>query len=176
MADLLYSILWSLSGIALLFLAARIVIRLKVYRRLMIDDGLVILAVVCLYVSIITNSINAPTMFIIQEVQLNHAPKPPDYDILSIRYAKFQWAVAYCFFTGIWAIKGAFLAFYDGLTKRLTNYRRAWWVAIVITVATYIGSLFAYAFLDGKHFSKSLQNEAVKYQFSADLTTDVLST
>lgn len=110
-----------------------------------------------------------------ENVQVNHAPKPHDYEKIADSYAKYQWADAYLFFTGIWAVKGSFLAFYDGLTNRLTYYRRAWWATIVITVLTYIGCLFAYAFLAGPKFKTSLKNEAIKYQFSTDVSTDVLS-
>ena len=124
----------------------------------------------------ILESIMSPRTFIIQSVQINHHAKPPDYEEISASFAKYQWAEAYLFFTGIWAVKGSFLAFYDGLTRRLPKYRRAWWATIVLTILTYIGSLFAYAFLDGLHFKSNLKNEAIKYQFSADLSTDVFST
>ena len=110
-----------------------------------------------------------------ENVQIYHASKPHDYEKIADSYAKYQWADAYLFFTGIWAVKGSFLAFYDGLTNRLTYYRRAWWATIVITILTYIGCLFAYAFLAGPKFKTSLKNEAIKYQFSADVSTDVLS-
>lgn len=113
--------------------------------------------------------------YIIEDVQIHHAPKPPDYEKQAESYAKYQWAVAYLFFTGIWAVKGSFLAFYEGLTRRLTIYRRAWSVIVAITISTYIGSLFAYAFLDGMRFKTNLKNEAIKYQFSADLVTDIFS-
>ena len=45
----------------------------------------------------------------------------------------------------------------------------------MLTILTYIGSLFAYGFLDGLKFETDLRNEAIIYQFSADFTTDVLS-
>ena len=73
-------------------------------------------------------------------------------------------------------MKGSFLAYYDDLTKRLTNFRRAWWATIVFTVLAYIGSLFAYAFLDGAQTKTNFKNEAIKYQFAADLSTDIFST
>ena len=160
---------------ALIFFTARIAIRLKVYKRLRVDDGLMILAVVCFLAQPISLTVGAPTMFILQEVRVQHVRPPPNHGHLTTSFTRSQWAVAYCFFTGIWAVKAAFLAFYDNLTKRLRNYRRAWWTVIAFTVATYIGSLFAYAFLDGMRFRHSSQNEAVKYQFSADLTTDIMS-
>ena len=154
----------------------RILIRLKVLGHLMIDDGLMILAIICLLTSAVLNSMMVPTTFIVQDVRIHHAPKPVNYDRIEDSYAKYQWAVAYLFFTGIWAVKGSFLAFYDRLTQRLTFYRRAWWATIVITILTYIGSLFAYAFLDGINFRTNLKNDAIQYEFAADVTTDILST
>lgn len=141
----------------------------------MVDDGLVILAMICLLTNDVVFTVARSSGDIVQSVQLEHLPKPSHYQEVADRYTKYQWANAYLFFTGIWAVKGSFLAYYDDLTKRLTPLPRAWWVAIGFTILTYIGSLFAYAFLDGVHVKKNLQNEAMKYQFSADLTTDVFS-
>ena len=169
------AIIWVFSAIAFAFLTSRILIRLKLDGRLKIDDGLVILAMICLLVSDIINSVMSSRTFIIQSVRIDHEKKPANFEEISASYAKYQWVVAYLFFTGIWAVKGSFLAYYDGLTKRLSNFRRAWWATIVITILTYIGCLFAYAFLDGVQFKQSSRNEAINYQFSADFSTDVLS-
>ena len=145
------------------------------YGHLKIDDGLVILAMVCVLTSAIVNTSMLSRTFTVQDVQDHIIPKPADFDHISASFAQYQWADAYLFFTALWAIKGSFLAYYDGLTQRLPFYRKAWWAIIVLTILTYIGSLFAYAFLDGLHIRVSLKNEAINYQFSADLTTDVLS-
>ena len=141
----------------------------------MVDDGLVILAIICLLISDMVNTIFLSKTFIIQDVRIFHRPMPPHFQAVADSYAKYQWADAYLFFTSIWAVKGSFLAYYDDLTKRLTIFRRFWWAAIVFTILTYIGSLFAYAFLDGVQFKENLRNEAIKYQFAADLSTDVIS-
>lgn len=169
------TIIWTLSGIAFAFLAARLVIRLKVYGRLFVDDGLVILAIICLLATDVVDTTMLPRTFIIQDVRVNHQVKPSHYQAIADSYAKYEWADAYLFFTGIWAVKGSFLAYYDDLTKRLSPFRRAWWAAIVFTILTYIGSLFAYAFLDGLRLKTNLRNEAIKYQFAADLSTDFFS-
>ena len=50
-------------------------------------------------------------------------------------------------------------------------------MTIVFTILTHIGSLFAYEydFLDRTKFKMNLRNEAFKYQFAADLLTDVFN-
>ena len=141
----------------------------------MVDDGLVILALTCLLASDIAATVMIPTIYTYQDVQINHSPKPFNYQAVGDSFAMYQWAVAYLYFTGIWAVKGSFLVYYDDLTKRLVAFRRAWWIAIGITILTYIGSLFAYAFLDATNFRTNLKNEAIKYQFAADLSTDIFS-
>ena len=129
----------------------------------------------CLLASDAVNTITLSKTYTVQSVQIFHTSRPPDYQEIAESFAKYQWAVAYLGFTSIWAVKGSFLAYYDDLTKRLTTFRRAWWVTIVFTILTYIGSLFAYAFLDGLRFKNNLKNEAIKYQLAADLSTDVFS-
>lgn len=170
------AIMWALFGVALLFLASRLVIRLKVYGRLMVDDGLVILAIICLLANDTVYTTMFSKTYIIQNVDGYHVSKPFHYQEIVNSYVKYQWAGAYLFFTGLWAVKGSFLAYYDDLTKRLTIFRRAWWVTIGFTILTYVGCLFAYAFLDGNNFKTKLKNEAIKYQFAADLSTDVFIT
>ena len=168
------TLIWVLFGIALAFFTARTAIRIKVYRRLMVDDGLVILALTCLLASDIAATVMIPTIYVYQDVYVNHFPKPSDYQAVEDSYVKYQWAGAYLYFTGIWAVKGSFLVYYDDLTKRLVPFRRAWWLAIGFTILTYIGSLFVYAFLAVPSSSRS-RNEAIRYQFAADLTTDIFS-
>ena len=151
-------------------------VRLKVYGRLMIDDGLVILAFICLLAGSIMFSALIHTTYVVEDVAVYHAKPPPHFEDLLHQYAKYQWAGAYLFFTGVWSVKGSFLAFYDDLTRRLPRYRRAWWAVIVITGLTYIGSLLAFAFLNGIRLTTTSRNESIKYQFAADLVTDLLST
>ena len=153
----------------------RLFIRSRVYGRLKADDGLVLLALICVLVSAMVNTAMIHRTYIFQDVQSHRMPRPPHFDDLATSFARYQWADAYLFFTAVWAIKGSFLAYYDGLTQRLTYYRRAWWCVIVLTILTYIGTLFAYAFLNGVRIKTEHRNESIKYQFSVDITTDILS-
>ena len=141
----------------------------------MIDDGLVTLALICLLAADIMNTIEVEKTYTVQAVIVDHIKKPANYAKITDAYAKYQWANAYLYFTGLWAVKGSFLAFYHGLTQRLTYYRLAWWVTVVYTALTFIGSLLAYGFLDGSHYKSNTKNEAIKYNFSVDLTTDIFS-
>ena len=125
--------------------------------------------------SVIASTIEVDKIFTVQDVRVGRIRPPPNFEAITSDCAGCQWAVAYLFFTAIWAMKGAFLAFYDGLTQRLPAYRRAWWFAIVFTIVTYIGALFAYAFLIGLKVQKGFHNRAINYGFSVDLVTDVFS-
>ncbi len=159
----------------MLFLTGRLLIRLKLYGRLMLDDALVILALVAVLIINILETVNVDLMLEVQSVQKDHQKPPPGFQKKTLTFAHVQWAVAYLYFTAIWAVKGSFLTFYDKLTQRLKWFRRAWWATIVITVLSYVGSLIAYAFLNGISYATSTKNEAIRYQFSVDLATDIFS-
>ena len=166
---------WALYSIAAVFFSARIFIRLKLNKHLELDDGLVAFSMIMFTALSILQTAYVDTTFEVQFVRTDHRPAPAGFEEASSRFAQYQWAIAYFFFTGIWAVKGSFLAFYEKLTQRLPRIRRAWWIGIVFTFLTYIGSLLAYAFLNGLKFKKSLRNKAINYQFAADFTTDIIS-
>lgn len=112
----------------------------------------------------------------VQAAQQNGSSLPLTYHQDQLTYGKHQWAVSYLFFTSIWLVKGAFLAFYNDLTAKLPWYRKAWMAIIVFTIVTYVGSLLAYGLLNGLRFGdKDHKNQSIRYQFAADFTTDVLS-
>ncbi|KAI4167221.1 MAG: hypothetical protein LQ343_007381 [Gyalolechia ehrenbergii] len=163
------------AGDPAVFLGARICVRLKLNKQLQLDDGLIIFSMLMFTALSILQTAYVDTTFKVQAVRTEHRPKPADFGEASNRFAQYQWAIAYFFFTGIWAVKGSFLAFYEKMTQRLPHFRRAWQVGVVITFLTYVGSLFAYAFLNGLKFEKSLRNKAINYQFAADFSTDVIS-
>lgn len=166
---------WTLFAVAACFLAARLLIRLRIHGHLMIDDGLVILSMCMITAVCIIETVQVNTDLQVQAVQLGHHKPPPGFAARALTFSHFQWAIAYLWITGVWAVKGSFLAFYDGLTQRLLWYRRAWYVAIVLTILTYMGFLFCYAFLDGRQLKQGPRSEAIYYQFSVDIVTDVLS-
>lgn len=130
----------------------------------------------CTLAAAIVQTVMVPYTMTVQAVQLGVTSTPPHYHESLLTYGKYQWGVSYLFFTSIWLVKGTFLAFYDDLTSKLPWYRRAWMAIIVFTVLTYIGSLLAYGLLNGlKLGDKDHKNQAIRYQFAADFTTDVLS-
>ncbi|KAL9086147.1 MAG: hypothetical protein Q9159_004327 [Coniocarpon cinnabarinum] len=118
-----------------------------------------------------------PVTYAVQHDNGQKGTPPPAFKHTAHLFAKYQWANAYLFFTTIWSVKASFLAYYFDLTTNLIGYRRAWWSITVFTALTYTGCLFAYAFLNGlQSGDQDHKNQAIRYQFSADFTTDVFIT
>ena len=162
-------------GIAVAFFTARLIIRWRLNGNLKLDDWLVAFAVFMLALKSILMTAYTSNTFMIQSVQIDHHRKPPDFRKKQLLYAHYQWAIAYFFFTGVWAIKASFLAFYNPLTRRLPLMRRAWYAATGFTALTYVGVLVASGLLNGNHFSASLKNKGINVHFACDLSTDVVS-
>ena len=129
-----------------------------------------------LLTNVILETVSIPYMVTIQDVEIHHMHPPENFGQIRVIYSRLQWAIAYVFFAGVWSIKAAFLSFYEALTHNLFKFRIAWWAINVFTFLTWIGTMIAYALLNGRYLGQGTRkNKAINYQFSVDFVTDILS-
>ncbi|KAL9086186.1 MAG: hypothetical protein Q9165_007251 [Trypethelium subeluteriae] len=170
-------IVWSMFLGAVVSITARLIVRLRIFGRLLLDDYLALFALFCLLADNLTFTIALPVFEATQNVSYYHHKPPSNFESLESKFEKAQWAIAYAYFTGLWVTKAVFLVCYWKLTEDLKTYRRAWYALVTFTVLTYIGCLVAYPLLNYvKHPDvASFKTLSIKYQFAADLSTDILS-
>lgn len=136
--------MWSLCAVAIIFVAARISVRIAYFRRLSGDDYFCLLALSLLIGNSIVMQLMSPPMFDILAVS-NGLEKPgADFMKNSSLYLKLQFANTILFWSILWAVKGCFLAFFRRLTNQTKYPRIAWWIVATITVLAYIGSIITY--------------------------------
>lgn len=136
--------MWSLCAVAIIFVAARISVRIAYFQRLSGDDYFCLLGLALLIGNSIVMQLMSPPMFDILEV--SNGLKTPGVDFMknSSLYLKLQFANTILFWSILWAVKGCFLAFFRRLTNQTKYPRIAWWVVATITVLAYIGSIITY--------------------------------
>lgn len=139
------SAIWAVFVVCILFFTTRVAIRLKVYKKLLADDYWAVLAFIFLFVNSILLTVAKDPTFIVQGVQFAGLRKPKDFEHETKKFDDLQWAISNIFFSGLWSVKGSFLAFYKELTEGLPAHRRAWWFIVVVTVLTYVGAIVGFA-------------------------------
>lgn len=137
-------VVWVGVGLSVLFAIFRYCIRWIFFRRLYLDDAFVFLALVILIASGVMYHFMAPTMYIMHCILNRGDPPPPNIGELSITFMKMQFAVTLLFWTGIWAVKFAFLAFFYQLGRGLRAQSILWKSVLVFSIMAYFGCLISY--------------------------------
>lgn len=118
--EALTAVLWTGVAVSFCFLAFRGYVRLKVFRRLFLDDILVLTAWLIFLASVILYQVMLPAVYLIIEVYeavdtegLAAIPQdlPPKLDFLVHAYM----ASIFAFWCCLWAVKASFLAFFRKL-------------------------------------------------------------
>lgn len=135
---------WILCGIAVAFVAARIVVRVVYSKRLFSDDYFCLLALSILIGNSVLTQLMVPPMYSLLEVSAQRQAPAADFLTETSFYLKAQFASTVLFWSCLWAVKGCFLAFFRRLTNQIKWPRIAWWAVTVITVLAYIGSVITY--------------------------------
>ena len=128
----------------MVFVVARVVIRIRFSRRLFADDYFCLLALSILIGNSIVIQLMAPPMYKILDVSTGRAKPGPAFMDRSSFYLKAQFASTVLFWSCLWAIKGCFLALFFRLTKQTKWPRLLWWVVAAITALSYLGSIITY--------------------------------
>lgn len=149
-------VIWGAAGLAVLFTVFRYYIRLTTFRRLYLDDALVGIALVILLASAVIYQVMADTMYGVLTIGAGHAIPGPYFLKDVTYYLKLQFTITILFWSCLWAVKFAFMAFFYKLGQGLKRQQMLWTVVLAFTVLAYVGCVISYpiacsSFVAGEH-------------------------
>ncbi|KND94611.1 hypothetical protein TOPH_00772 [Tolypocladium ophioglossoides CBS 100239] len=134
------AVAWATTGLSLLFVLFRLAVRVRSFKALYVDDGLVIAAWLMLLVSSIIWQIKASLLYWQFDVTNGRAPPTPAF---IAAWATFMphivtWNVL--FYSCLWAVKLSFLVFFRRLlgSKTTREGKIGWWVICALVVAGWV--------------------------------------
>ena len=132
------AIVWSGTAISFLFVVGRLAARFKQFRRLYIDDAMVVFAWVLLLVIAILWQELAQYVYLFYEVVSgqDHAP-PSDFASKVELYFRSSIGLIILFYSGLWSVKLAFLIFFRRLSENVSGQKALWWCVTIFTIASY---------------------------------------
>ena len=125
-----------LLGIAILLAAGRTCIRLRLFRRVFIDDGLFFLATVCLLAGTVMLYIDCPYIYTQVAVESGMQASPPDFIQQLINDQKTQDTAVVLLSVAVVSVKFSFLFFFRSLLRRLKGLMIWWWCVLAINIPT----------------------------------------
>lgn len=182
-------LLWTSFSVALVSIALRTAIRLRVATRPTADDYWITLALLALLTLIILETIQHPSLY--QITGMMDGTPVTDFNRLiadTEHYLRYQFAIIILYWTVLWSVKAGFLALYFRFFRELKHYRRAWYALVVFTFLAYIGCIITLTLSCGHptnffRFAKCAKphqiwasNLSVYYSTSIDVFTDLCST
>ncbi|KAL8949083.1 MAG: hypothetical protein Q9222_004773, partial [Ikaeria aurantiellina] len=158
-------------AVAVSLAIGRIYIRVKLNRRLYIDDGFFLLAVVILIAGTVMTYIDIPYIYLQQNVQAGNEAPPADFVQQLIKSVKIQDSAVVLLSAGIFAIKLSFLALFRGLIRRLRKLEVWWWLVLAIVIPSSImlicSNFITCGYFDERILVKCVTESALKRQTAA---------
>ena len=131
--------MWSSVGVASLFFVIRIYLRLKIMRRLAIDDAFLLVA----WITAIANTSiwQATWRGVYFDVKVTHkqlSALPPNFLSIIQNSLHGVYAAYFVSYTCLWSVKFCFLFFFRSLGSKIKRQRIIWWMVFVFLISTYV--------------------------------------
>ena len=126
--------------LAVIVAICRTMLRYHYHRKLDIDDGIFVLAVLC---TVCSSAFNIYCMdFFYVEVQIASGALMyahiGDVKEATIRYLQVLYGVSALQWVSIFGVKTCYLVFFRKLTRRVPGVRTMWWVTLGVTIGSLI--------------------------------------
>ena len=131
-------VIWGGLAITLIFFIFRIYVRVNSFRKLFVDDGLVLVAwLMVLATAILWHNINGAMYRSLLVTSGEVYPAPPTFVNDEQTFLRGSVAVIVLFYSSLWTVKLSFLIFFRRLGLGVNRQKQLWWCVLAITVASY---------------------------------------
>lgn len=133
--------IWVCTSLCIVVLALRFSIRLASFRRLFIEDYLMLFSLLTLIAVSAVLQRFLGYIYTIISVQNGLIPLGPDFPDQLVLGLRADGVVLILNTIGIWAIKLSFLSFFLGFGRQIRVYLVLWWISLVLVVTCGVAQL-----------------------------------
>ena len=134
----LKGLLWGATAISAMFVVFRVFVRIKVFRKIWVDDVLVVFAWLLLLITAILWQTQIEALYIQFELLAQTVLPTPEIEHKQVVYFRSLAALIVMFYTCLFAIKLSFLFFFRRLGAKVQGQGTWWWIVLVFNTATWI--------------------------------------
>ena len=130
--------MWSGTVISLFFVAFRVFVRIKSFRRIYADDVIVIIAWLMFLASAVIWQSQQKAMYEQFILSAGTVIPTPEQLAAERKFLRSQVATVGIYYTSLWMVKLSFLVFFRRLGQNVRGQRIWWWCVTGFTVATWV--------------------------------------
>jgi hypothetical protein len=133
----LQGIAWGGTALSLVFFIFRISVRIRAFKKVYLDDYLVLVAWLSLLASAIIWQTQQVAMYTQYELSAGRLIPTPKLLAAEKTFLRTEVATIFLFYVCLWCVKISFLVFFRRLEQHARGHRIWWWCVFGFTVATW---------------------------------------
>ncbi|OQE37851.1 hypothetical protein PENCOP_c009G04926 [Penicillium coprophilum] len=135
------AVLWTLTGISLIFVVFRIYAQVASFRRLFLDDFLVIFALVIILTAAVIWQVEGKVLYELYAISAGLEPFTLEFLPRYNTFMRFNAPFEILFYSALWSVKFSFMTLFYRISAKL-KYLRIWWfVVFFCTASVYVASV-----------------------------------
>lgn len=134
--------MWAGVAVSFCFLVFRFYVRLKIFRRIYIEDPFVLAAWLMTLANALVWQKTANELYSVIAVESGQISMPPP-EYLSCFYIELHslFASFVLYYTALWSVKLSFLLFFRNLVNSIRRQMILWYCVLAFTIASYVSCL-----------------------------------
>ncbi|KAK7935170.1 hypothetical protein PG985_000665 [Apiospora marii] len=128
--------LWISTGLMTATLAVRVYIRVACFRRLIIEDWLMLASLACFYVMTILATVYVDSIYHLNHLVDGSFTPGPNFESDAQHSLRASAATSITTYVGLWLVKVNFLLFFYRLGSQLPRFLLIWWLIFAFVMAS----------------------------------------
>ncbi|KAJ5490165.1 hypothetical protein N7453_010990 [Penicillium expansum] len=134
-------VLWALTGISFIFVVFRIYAQVTSFRRLFIDDFLVVFAWVIILSAAVIWQVKGKVLYELYAISAGTKPFNLEFLPRCNKFMRFNAPLQILYYSALCCVKFSFMALFYRITAKVKPLRVWWFVVLFFTASVYIASV-----------------------------------
>ncbi|OQD63722.1 hypothetical protein PENPOL_c009G07296 [Penicillium polonicum] len=134
-------VVWALTGMSFIFVAIRVYAQLISFRRLFLDDFLVVLAWVIILTAAVIWQILGKILYDLYAISAGTKQFTLEFLPRYNTFMRFNAPFEILFYSALWSVKFSFMALFYRISAKVKSLRIWWFVVLFCTASVYIASV-----------------------------------
>ncbi|KAJ6143092.1 hypothetical protein N7471_002545 [Penicillium samsonianum] len=134
-------VLWALTGTSLIFVVFRIYAQVTSFRRLFLDDFLVVLAWIIILTAAVIWQVDGKVLYELYAISAGTKPFNLEFLPRYNTFMRFNAPLELLFYSALWCVKFSFMALFYRISAKVKSLRIWWFVVLFCTASVYIASV-----------------------------------
>ncbi|KGO78081.1 hypothetical protein PITC_041120 [Penicillium italicum] len=134
-------VLWALTGISFIFIAFRFYAQVTSFRRLFLDDFLVVLAWIIILTTAVIWQVKGKVLYELYAISAGTKPFDPEFLPRYNKFMRFNAPLQILYYSALSCVKFSFMALFYRISAKVRPLRVWWFVVLFCTTSVYIASV-----------------------------------